>query len=155
MALPSAQGHTLHETPPPQGTHTFGGARAGRPRSYDAVVMKSEQVGRHAGPAQWRTASQILATGWLGSETVGTGARPPWWRTVLYILATGFMSLVSVAFSPAAWNMQQSSSGSAVLVSAIGMLVAVVLPITLIWRQRNPFAVVLAPALSLLMFTGT
>ena len=110
--------------------------------------MKSEQVGRHAGPAQWRTASQILATGWLGSETVGTGARPPWWRTVLYILATGFMSLVSVAFSPAAWNMQQSSSGSAVLVSAIGMLVAVVLPITLIWRQRNPFAVVLAPAIA-------
>lgn len=117
--------------------------------------MKSEQVGRRAGPAQWRTASQILATGWLSSETVGTGARPPWWRTVLYILVTGFMGLASVAISGPSWAMQHDRSTAFALYAVVAMLASVTLPFMLIWRHRIPFiGVVVAAGASVVLLIG-
>ena len=118
-------------------------------------MVKSEQAGGRAGPAQWRTALNVFASPRFGSEIVGTGARPPWWRTALYILLTGFLGLLSVVFSPVSWAMQQGASGSTTLLAALALLVAVGLPVILVWRHRSPFVTTLvATAVALVLPIG-
>lgn len=113
------------------GSAPFGGIPEGigaadRPRptvgaaSYDAGVMRFEQV--------------------------GDGARPPWWRTVLAVLTVSAMSLFSLVFSPLSWSMQHGASGAVVLLTGWGMLVAVGLPVLLGWRHRWPFLVTFVAA---------
>lgn len=84
-------------------------------------------------------------------EQVGTDVRPPWWRTALFVLAAGFLSLFSLVFSPLSWAMQHGGSGSLVLLTGLAMLVAVGLPVILVWHHRFPFATTFVSAGASLM----
>jgi len=86
------------------------------------------------------------------SEVMGT-QRAPWWRTVVWGTLAAGASLVSLTFSELA---RRDEYGWEVMVLGLGLLVALTLPLVLLWRHRAPFAVTLAAsAVALVLPVGT
>ncbi len=80
-------------------------------------------------------------------EVIGDGRRPPVWRSVLLALVAGFFSVVSMAFSPAAWAMQQDNSDLGVVVTMLAFVVIVIAIVASFWRHRIPFLFTISAAL--------
>ena len=75
--------------------------------------------------------------------------RPPIWRTALLVLLCMFASLTSFVFS-------EVGQDPVPLVGMLGMLIAILLPVTLGWRHRAPVVVPLvASAVALVLPLGT
>ncbi len=79
--------------------------------------------------------------------------RAPWWRTLLWAFLCGLASLTTIAFSELAGR---DDYGWQILLLTLGLLVALLLPLTLLWRHRAPFTVTLvATAVAVVLPVGT
>ncbi len=86
-------------------------------------------------------------------STVISEQRAPWWRTVLWGTLCAAASLTSLAYSGLG---NRTEYGWEVLLLGAGLLVALALPLLLLWRHRAPYAVTLvASAVAVALPVGT
>lgn len=89
----------------------------------------------------------------MDSRTVVTARRPPWWRTVLLGTLCAFGSLACVAISELS---RSDEYGWQVLLVGVALLVALALPIVLVWRHRSPLVVtVVASVVAVVLPVGS
>lgn len=86
-------------------------------------------------------------------STVISARSAPWWRTVLWGTLCAGASLTSLAYSEAG---HRTDVGWQVLLLGLGSLLALTLPLLLLWRHRAPYTVTLvASAVALVFPLGT
>lgn len=89
----------------------------------------------------------------MDQRAVVTTRRPPWWRTVLWGTLCAAASVTSVTFSELA---RADEYGWQILLTGVVLLVALALPLVLVWRHRAPFAVtIVAAAVAAVLPIGT
>lgn len=86
-------------------------------------------------------------------STVVTGQRAPWWRTLLWGTLCALASLTSVAYAEL---LRRTEYSWELLLALTCLLVALGLPVLLVWRHRAPYLVTLvASAVAVVLPVGS